>query len=108
MEFYGSIEAKDRFGVVGQFGFVGYGFMGVLCCSETRQVEVVVSKDWWLCWLCCCDGPHGKASGAKPRSVLMVKPRLFLTTKPQVVGVVKPTLVPTAKPHLYLSSIMLY
>ena len=45
MEFYGLIEAKDRFGVVGQFGFVGYGFMGVLCCSETRQVEVVVAKD---------------------------------------------------------------
>ena len=143
MEFYGSMEAKDQFGVVGRFGFRGCGFMGVLCCSKTqdqwwwwlqriglgwwvgldlwlwiygcvvllwnpKQVVVVVAKDRWLCWLCCCDGPHGEASGAKPRSVLMVKPRLFLMAKPQVVGVVKPRSVPTAKPHLYLSSIMLY
>ena len=43
MEFYGLVEAKDRFGVVGWFGFVGYGFVGVLCCCETPD------KWWW--WL---------------------------------------------------------
>ena len=43
MEFYGSVEAKDQFGVVGWFGFVGYGFMGVLCYSETQD------RWWW--WL---------------------------------------------------------
>ena len=53
----------------------------------------MVAKDRWLCWLCCCDGPHGKASGAKPRLVLTAKPGLFLTAKPQVVGVVKPQVV---------------
>ena len=54
---------------------------------------VVVAKDQWVCWLCCCDGPYGEALGAKPRSVLMVKPRLFLMAKPQVVGVMKPQVV---------------
>ena len=43
MEFYGLVEAKDQFGVVGRFGFVGCGFMGVLCCSETQD------RWWW--WL---------------------------------------------------------
>ena len=57
----------------------------VLLCNP-RQVVVVVAKDQWVCWLCCCDGPHGEASGAKPKSVLMAKHRLFLTAKPQVVG----------------------
>ena len=82
--------AKDRFGMVGWFGFVGYGFVGVLCCCETPDKWWVVAKDQWVCWLCCCDGPYGEASGAKPRSVLMAKPRLFLMAKPQVVGVMKP------------------
>ena len=40
MEFYGLVEAKDWFGVVGWFG---YGFVGVLCCCET------LDKWWW--WL---------------------------------------------------------
>ena len=44
MEFYGLVEAKDQFGVVGRFGFVGCGFMGVLCCSETQD-------RWWWWWL---------------------------------------------------------
>ena len=43
MEFYGLVEAKDRFGVVGRFGFVSCGFMGVLCCNETQD------RWWW--WL---------------------------------------------------------
>ena len=43
MEFYGLVEAKDRFGVVGRFGFVGCGFMGVLCFNETQD------RWWW--WL---------------------------------------------------------
>ena len=42
MEFYGSVEVKDWFGVVGRFGFVGCGFMGVLCYSETQD------RWWWL------------------------------------------------------------
>ena len=42
MEFYGLVEANDRFGVVGRFWFVGCGFMGVLCCSETQD------RWWWL------------------------------------------------------------
>ena len=85
------VVAKDWFGVLGWFGFVGYGFVGVLCCYETPNM-------WWW-WLrrigvlCCSDGPRGKASGAKPRSVLTAKPRLFLMVKPQVVGVVKPQVV---------------
>ena len=97
-----SVEAKDRFGVVGRFGLVGCGFEGVLCCCETldqwwwwlrrigsgwwvMDLWVLWSPDQWLYWLCCCDGPHNEAS--------VVKPRLVLTAKPQVVDVVKPQVV---------------
>ena len=65
MEFYGSVEAKDQFGVVGRFGFVGCGFMGVLCCSETQDrwwwwlrrigLGCWVGLDLWVMdlWVCC-------------------------------------------------------
>ena len=42
MEFYGLVEVKDWFGVVGRFGFVSYGFVGVLCCCETPDLFGVV------------------------------------------------------------------
>ena len=65
MEFYGSMEAKDRFGVVGRFGFVSCGFMGVLCCSETQdrwwRWLQRIGLGWWVgldlwvmdLWVCC-------------------------------------------------------
>ena len=34
MEFYGLVEAKDWFGVVGWFGFVGYGLW--VCCAAVK------------------------------------------------------------------------
>ena len=38
MEFYGSVKANDRFKVVGWFGVVGYGFVGVV---KPRSVVVL-------------------------------------------------------------------
>ena len=51
---------KDRFGVVGWFGFVGYGFMGVLCFNETQDRWWWwlrrIGLGWWVgldLWVCC-------------------------------------------------------
>ena len=81
MKFYGSVEAKDQFGVVGQFGFVGYEFVVVLLWNPKSVVVVVVSYGLVGCYvamkpksvvLYCCKAQIGGCIVVKPRSAVVL------------------------------------
>ena len=81
MKFYGSVEAKDQFGVVGQFGFVGYEFVVVLLWNPKSVVVVVVSYGlvgFYVAMkpksvvLYCCKAQIGGCIVVKPRSAVVL------------------------------------
>ena len=81
MKFYGSVEVKDQFGVVGQFGFVGYEFVVVLLWNPKSVVVVVVSYGlvgFYVAMkpksvvLYCCKAQIGGCIVVKPRSAVVL------------------------------------